>query len=184
MKRRVDVLNTSIRILIPLTLAVMVLLPCVPTTQAQMSDETAAPSDVQLTVMSKELLDGIQVGANASSLNVHGDIRALEDSNGEGVYQELFSVNTGAADSIAPASELEKIGVVPAGQTMYTLPDGTVAEYSFGLARIEFMGEMKEGRIIFGPEDVKPTLGVSALESIGFTVDPETQTLKRLSPAE
>jgi predicted aspartyl protease len=134
--------------------------------------------------MSQDLLDGIPIGLNAGSLHVQGDLRAPEGSTGEGVYQELFRIDTGATESIAPASELEKIGIVPIGRSMYQLPDGTVSEYSFGLARIEFMGEMKEGRIIFGPEDIKPILGTSALESIGFTVDSASQTLKRIAAIE
>jgi predicted aspartyl protease len=55
-----------------------------------------------------------------------------------------------------------------------------VHEYQFGLAQIEFMGEVTAGRIIFGPEGVEPILGVTALESVGVTLDPATHTLKRL----
>ena len=179
MKRRVNALNTSLRILTPLALAALVLLPGVSATRGQTSGEAAA--DARLTVMSKELLEGASV---AGSLNVHGDLRAPEGSGAEGVYQELFRVDTSASDSIAPASALESIGIVPVGQTTYTLADGTVAELPYGIARIEFMGEMKEGRVIFGPEDVQPTLGTSALEAIGFAVDHETQTLKRLPAVE
>ena len=36
------------------------------------------------------------------------------------------------------------------------------------------------GRVIFGPEEVEPILGVTTLESAGLTVDPTTQQLKRL----
>ena len=36
------------------------------------------------------------------------------------------------------------------------------------------------GRVIFGPEGVEPILGVTALESVGVTLDPATHTLKRL----
>ena len=53
-------------------------------------------------------------------------------------------------------------------------------EYPFGLAQIEFMGEITAGRIIFGPDGVEPMLGVTALESVGITIDPATRTLKRL----
>jgi hypothetical protein len=53
-------------------------------------------------------------------------------------------------------------------------------EYPFGLAVIEFMGEITSGRIIFGPDDVEPLLGVTALESVGIIVDPASQRLKRL----
>ena len=60
------------------------------------------------------------------------------------------------------------------------LANGSVQEYPFGLAQIEFMGEITAGRIVFGPDDVAPILGVTALESVGITVDPATQTPKRL----
>lgn len=180
MKRHGNVLNTSLRILTTLALAALVLLPGLYVTRGQTSVDAAA-SDTRLTVMSKELLEGASV---ADALNVHGDLRAPEGSGAEGVYQELFRVDASATDSIAPASELERIGIVPVGQTSYTLADGTAVELPYGIARIEFMGEMKEGRVIFGPEDVQPTLGTSALEAIGFTVDRETQTLKRTPAPE
>ena len=44
------------------------------------------------------------------------------------------------------------------------------------------MGEVTAGRIIFGPDDAEPMLGVTALESVGITIDPANHTLKR-SPA-
>jgi len=43
------------------------------------------------------------------------------------------------------------------------------------------MNETTAGRIIFGPENVEPLLGVTALESVGVTIDPTNRTLKRLS---
>ena len=45
---------------------------------------------------------------------------------------------------------------------------------------IEFMGEITTGRVIFGPDDVEPILGMTALESVGITIDPANRTLKRL----
>ena len=95
-------------------------------------------------------------------------------------YEELFLVDTGATDTMAPADELEKIGVQSEGKMAYELADGTVKEFSFGLVRIEFMGETTAGRIIFAPAGTEPILGVTALESVGIMVDPGTKTLKRL----
>jgi hypothetical protein len=63
---------------------------------------------------------------------------------------------------------------------VYELADGTKHEYAFGLVEIRFMGEITAGRVIFGPDDVEPLLGVTALESVGITVDPANRTLKRL----
>jgi hypothetical protein len=53
-------------------------------------------------------------------------------------------------------------------------------ECPFGLVEIRFMGEVTAGRVVFGPDDVEPLLGVTALESVGITVDPASRTLKRL----
>jgi len=97
-----------------------------------------------------------------------------------GTYEADFLVDTGATDSLAPAVELRKIGLQPVGKMVYELADGAVHEYPFGLVRIEFMGEITAGRVIFGPDDAEPLLGVTALESVGITVDPANRTLKRL----
>jgi clan AA aspartic protease len=96
------------------------------------------------------------------------------------VYEGLFLVDTGAIDSMAPASELSAAGFEPVGRSAYELADGTVREYAFGLARIEFMGEVTAGRVVFGPEGTEPILGVTALESVGIMLDPATRMLKRL----
>ena len=81
---------------------------------------------------------------------------------------------------MAPAAELTRAGIRPIGRTSYELADGSIHEYPFGLAQIEFMGEITAGRVIFGPDGVEPILGVTALESVGITIDPATRTLKRL----
>ncbi|MBM4017760.1 MAG: clan AA aspartic protease [Planctomycetes bacterium] len=95
-------------------------------------------------------------------------------------YETVFLVDTGAADSMAPSDELEKIGVRKEGKMSYELADGTVKEYPFGLVRIEFMGETTAGRVIFGEPGCGPLLGVTALESVGIMVDPARKTLRRL----
>lgn len=99
---------------------------------------------------------------------------------GKGSYEALFLVDTGATDSMAPGDELEKIGIPKQSKMAYELADGTVKEYSFGIVKIEFMGEITAGRIIFGDKDIEPILGVTALESVGILVDPVKKTLKRL----
>ncbi|MGH3056196.1 MAG: clan AA aspartic protease, partial [Gaiellaceae bacterium] len=68
----------------------------------------------------------------------------------------------------------------PVGSTVYELADGSTHEYKFGLVQIEFMGEITAGRVIFGPDSAEPLLGVTALESVGITVDPTSRALKRL----
>jgi clan AA aspartic protease len=105
-------------------------------------------------------------------------LRNLASANGG--YEADFLVDTVATDSLAPGAELRKIGVQPIGKTVYELANGAVAEYEYGLAEITFMGEITAGRIIFGPDNAEPLLGVTALESVGITIDPVNRTLKRL----
>ena len=105
-------------------------------------------------------------------------VRAAEKSRRK--YEADFLVDTGATDSMAPGSKLERAGIRRSGRMSYELADGTTVEYDFGLAVIEFMGELTAGRIIFGPDDSEPLLGVTALESVGIVVDPASRRLKRL----
>ncbi len=105
-------------------------------------------------------------------------LKAWGSANGG--YEADFLVDTGTTDSMAPANELKKVGVQQAGTSSYELADGSLQEYQFGLVEITFMGEITAGRVIFGPDDVEPLLGVTALESVGIVVDAANQTLKRL----
>jgi clan AA aspartic protease len=95
-------------------------------------------------------------------------------------YSASFLVDTGATDSMAPARQLRKAGIKPVGKTAYELAHGQVKEFQFGLAQIEFMGEITSGRVIFADDDTEPLLGVTALESVGILVDTANKTLKRL----
>lgn len=95
-------------------------------------------------------------------------------------FEADFLVDTGATDSMAPASKLRRAGIKPRGRMTYELADGSAVEYDFGLVEIEFMGELTSGRIIFGPDGCEPLLGVTALESVGIVIEPSTQRLKRL----
>ncbi|WP_027717607.1 hypothetical protein [Desulfovirgula thermocuniculi] len=107
----------------------------------------------------------------------------LESKAGEApqnYYEDNFLVDTGATDTMAPADKLLAAGVKPVGRMAFELADGRLEEYSFGLARIEFMGEVTAGRVVFGPPGSEPLLGVTALESVGILVDPVNKTLKRL----
>ena len=81
---------------------------------------------------------------------------------------------------MAPGSALRSAGIRPIGMRRCELANGTYVEYPFGLAQIEFLGEITAGRIIFGPEKIEPVLGVTQLESAGITIDPVNRALKRL----
>lgn len=96
------------------------------------------------------------------------------------LYDAKFLVDTGATDAMAPASELRRVGIEPVGKRTYQLANGELQEYEYGLAELRFMGEITSADIIFGPDDTEPILGVLALESAGYIVDPKNQTIRKL----
>jgi clan AA aspartic protease len=95
-------------------------------------------------------------------------------------YNADFLVDTGAMDTMAPGTALKKIGIQPIGKDIYELANGEVVEWEYGNAEMEFMGTVVPTRIIFGPDDIEPILGVIALETAGFMVDPKNQKLRKL----
>jgi clan AA aspartic protease len=98
----------------------------------------------------------------------------------EKTYTALFLVDTGAYDSLIPAEGADALAMEPAGEVECELANGKPERFPFAVCQIEFMGEITGGRVLFGPPGIEPLLGVTALESVGITVDPRTQNLKRL----
>jgi hypothetical protein len=107
-------------------------------------------------------------------------LSSLEPGKRRG-FEDEFLVVTGSIDCLAPAKALRKAGVRVEGRDVYELANGQTAEYPYGHARVSFMGSSTVSRVIFGPDDVEPILGVVALESTGIAVDPVSKTLKRVA---
>ena len=91
-----------------------------------------------------------------------------------------FLIDTGATESMVPASELKRIGIEPDTKRPYQLANGRWQEFEIGEARISFWDDSFTTRVIFGPDGSEPILGVIALETAGFMVDPKNQTLTRM----
>jgi len=109
----------------------------------------------------------------------HVDVK-IGNLGSNNLYDAKFLVDTGAVESMAPASELRRVGIKPVGKRTYELASGELREYEYGLAELRFMDEITSTDIIFGPETAEPILGVLALEGAGFIVDPKNQTLRKL----
>ena len=100
----------------------------------------------------------------------------------EEAYTATFLVDTVAMDSVIPASALRKLGIQPVGKDAYELGSGELVEYEYGLAEMSFLGEVIGTRVLFGPERCEPLLGVVALQSAGFVVDPVGERLRKMRP--
>ena len=110
----------------------------------------------------------------------HVDVTVSNPADRARSWKGRFLVDTGAFDSLVPRSHLEAIGIAPEGQRVYELADGTEVRMDVAGARIEFLGELTAGLIIFGDADAEPLLGVTAPGSAGFEVDPQSQRLKKV----
>ena len=91
-----------------------------------------------------------------------------------------FLVDTGATDSMVPACELKRIGIQPSAKKPYELANGEIHRYEVAWVELSLMEETIESRVIFGPDNAEPILGVMALEAVGLVVDPTNQKLKKL----
>jgi clan AA aspartic protease len=104
----------------------------------------------------------------------------LFHSDSANTYEADFLVDTGSMDTMAPASALKKLGIQPEGKDLYELASGEFVEYEYGSAKVAFMGEVVPVRMIFGPDDSAPILGVVALETAGYIVDPKNESIRKL----
>ena len=90
----------------------------------------------------------------------------------------LAMVDTGAFDSMLPASLLKGLGLEPMEREVYTLADGSAVEYETGMAWIGLGGRERYCPVVFGPEN-QYLLGATALEIFHLMVDPVGQQLVR-----
>ena len=98
----------------------------------------------------------------------------------EGGDQEEMQavVDTGASDSMFPASLLEYLHLQPRSQVDYVLADGSEVTYGRGQARISIGDRDGICPVIFGPEgDDNCLIGATTLQILMFTVDSTNETL-------
>ena len=107
-------------------------------------------------------------------------IRNRDSCDANNTFNTNFLVDTGATDSMVPARELIRMGVKPSHKKTYELASGELIKYDVAWVELSFMDETIESRVIFGPDNTEPILGVLALEAVGVVIDPSSQKLKKL----
>jgi predicted aspartyl protease len=94
----------------------------------------------------------------------------------DGREMEVF-VDTGSTFSKLPASDLESLGVRPSFDIEVELGDGTIVRRSVGYVELEVQGRQRLVPVAFGGVGERPLLGATALEILGFAVDPSRKEL-------
>lgn len=97
-------------------------------------------------------------------------------------WQRLDLVaDTGAIFSVIPRSTLVALGIAPYAQETFHLADGSEIQRDMGDVFMRIDGKARTVPTIFGNLNDTPLLGVTALEILGFSVNPRT---RKLEPAK
>jgi len=98
--------------------------------------------------------------------------------NPKRVKRKKLLADSGALYSIVPKEVLRAVGIKPYGTETFTLADGSTIERKVGTAFLHINGRKAPSPVIFGEKEDGALLGIIALESLGFTIDPRTGKLK------
>jgi predicted aspartyl protease len=86
-------------------------------------------------------------------------------------------VETGATLSWIPREVLQKLGVAAASRLPFTLADGRLLEREITAVLLTVDGRKAPVEVAFGEPGEEAVLGATALEGLGFMVDPVGQKL-------
>ena len=85
-------------------------------------------------------------------------------------------VDTGATNTMLPASLLHQLGIEPVEIRYARVADGRRVELQTAWARFSVQGRNAVARVAFGPEG-QYLVGATTLEDLAFVVDPVDQRL-------
>jgi predicted aspartyl protease len=87
-------------------------------------------------------------------------------------------VDNGAILSVVPRIIIERLGVRPLGARAFR-GFGVVIRRETGVIQMSYDGVVAGVTVVFGEENEPAIMGVTALETLGYEVDPATGELKR-----
>ena len=88
----------------------------------------------------------------------------------ERAWEGSFVVDTRMVDCILPGRLWDAIGLVPIGQRVSALPDGSKRKMQLTTGVIELMGGVTGTTIYRGNDETEPVLGKSVLLSLGIEI--------------
>jgi predicted aspartyl protease len=109
--------------------------------------------------------------ARRSSLTIHFTVSGVAAAN-------LQFADTGAIFSVIPKTTLDQLGIIPYAEETFHLADGSVIRRPVGDVFIRIDGKARTVPTIFGEPTDTPSLEVTALEILGYTIDPRTRKLE------
>jgi len=127
-----------------------------------------------------DLLTGYRVPSSASEAQRFHNINVTiaNPTNLKRARKKKLLADSGALYSIVPKEVLKAIGVRPYGTETFTLADGSTIRREVGNAFLQIDGRQAPTPVIFGEKAEGSLLGVIALESLGFSINPRTGKLR------
>ncbi|MBT9170768.1 MAG: hypothetical protein DDT18_01118 [Actinobacteria bacterium] len=104
-------------------------------------------------------------------------------ANGQAAELEAV-VDTGATFSKIPRSLAAKLGLEGKYETEVELGDKRIIKRKLSLAEIEIEEVRRPVLVAIGEEEERPVVGYTALELLGFKVNPITGKLEKAIPIE
>ena len=102
----------------------------------------------------------------------------LANLNSPGQTEEVsLLVDTGATLSWIPREVLEKLGAIPLSRLPFSLADGRTLERDTTAVLLTINGRKGAVPVAFGEPGEEAVLSATALETLGFMVDPVAQKL-------
>lgn len=86
--------------------------------------------------------------------------------------------DTGAIFSVIPKATLEQLGIKSYAEETFLLADGSEIHRQLGDVFLRIDGKSRTVPTIFGEPSDTPLLSVTALEILGFSVNPRTRKLE------
>ena len=86
--------------------------------------------------------------------------------------------DTGAIFSVIPKNTLAQLGIIPYAEETFQLVDGSEIRRPLGDVFIRIDGKARTVPTIFGEPTDAPLLGVTALEILGYAVNPRSRKLE------
>lgn len=104
-------------------------------------------------------------------------------ANGQAAELEAV-IDTGATFSKIPRSLAAKLGLEGKYETEVELGDKRIIKRKLSLAEIEIEEVRRPVLVAIGEEEERPVVGYTALELLGFKVNPLTGKLEKAIPIE
>ncbi len=105
-------------------------------------------------------------------------LRVCNPTNWERQSEVELLVDTGAVMSVIPSRILEALEIKAVGKRRFRTFGGKLIKRGVGTALFRYADAFGGVPIAFGEEGDTPILGATALETLGYQVDPVSKQLK------